>query len=90
MVYNKSMSLIIHLICALSSIIITSLAVFSPTKSKLNLSSASVAATLATGTYLVVSTHSNLLSSCMTGLFYLSATGAGIAAARYRLAHQKY
>jgi hypothetical protein len=81
------MTLIIHLICALSSIIITSLTVFRPSKRKLNLSSASVAATLATGTYLVVSTHSNLLSSCMSGLFYLAVTGAGIAAARYRLVH---
>jgi len=80
------MTLIIHLICALSSIVITSLTVFRPSKRKLNLSSASVAATLATGTYLVVSTHSDLLSSCLSGLFYLAVTGAGIAAARYRLA----
>ncbi len=79
------MALIIHLVCAFASILITSMAVLKPTKQKLNLSSGSVAATLATGTYLVVTTHSNLLSSCMTGLFYLAFTGAGIAAARYRL-----
>ena len=80
------MALLIHLAIALSSIVITSLAVFKPTKNKLNLSSASIAATLATGTYLVFSTRSNLLSSCLSGLFYLAVTGAGIAAARYRLA----
>jgi len=80
------MALLIHLACALASIIITSLTVFRPTKSKLSLSSASVAATLATGTYLVVSTHSNLLSSCLSGLFYLAITGTGIAVASYRLA----
>ena len=81
------MTLIIHLICALASIVITGITVFKPSKQRLNLSSIFVAATLATGSYLVIISGSNLLSSCMSGLAYLAVTGAGILAARYRLAH---
>ncbi len=46
------------------------------------------AATLLSGTYLVMQLHAQLLSSCMSGLLYLSAIAALSIAAQYRLARQ--
>ncbi len=61
---------------------------FAPTKRKFYAAYGLIGATLASGTYLVVSTHSPLLSSCVTGLVYLSAVSAGIFAASRKLARE--
>jgi hypothetical protein len=80
------MLILIHVIIALSSIGFTTYLAISPSQAKLRLSYVLVALTLVTGTYLVVSTGSNLLKSCLTGLVYLAVVTAGIVAARHRLA----
>lgn len=78
--------LIFHICIALMSMAYTTYLAFSPAKSKFAAAYCMVGLTVASGTYLVVSTHSPLLQSCMTGLMYLAVVGAGIAAAYYRLA----
>lgn len=79
------MLLITHIIIALTSIIMTGLAYISPSRNKLQTSYGLVGLTLASGTVLVVTTHSPLLSSCMTGLVYLGIVMSGIMFARRKL-----
>ena len=49
--------ILLHLGCALLSIIVTTLAVFMPSKAKLLVAKALAASTLVTGTILVFATH---------------------------------
>jgi len=48
-----------------------------------------VAGTLASGTALVVTSHANILHSCMTGLVYVGAISCIIAATYRKLATSK-
>lgn len=80
------MLILIHVIIALSSVIYAGLSFFSPSQKKLNVSYALIALTITTGTYLVVSTHSPMLQSCMTGLAYLAVVLLETFAVRTRLA----
>jgi hypothetical protein len=80
------MLLISHLIIALSSLVAATAAVIYPSYSKLKLSYLLTAATIATGTALVIVTHSPLLSSCLAGLTYTAVALSLIVAAQKRLA----
>lgn len=80
------MLLLAHVIIALSSLVLTGLAYIRPTQEKLRVSYALVGLTLASGTVLVITTHSPLLSSCVTGLVYLGIVLSGIIATRHKLA----
>jgi hypothetical protein len=82
------MLLVAHLIIALTSIVIATWAVISPSRLKLRANYALVGATLASGTWLVVSTHSPLLSSCLSGLIYLSIVTAGLVISARKLARE--
>ena len=73
--------MLIHIIIALGSVAWTTYLNFTPTRRNFYAAYGLIAATLASGTYLVVSTHSPLLSSCMTGLVYLGIMLGGIFAA---------
>jgi multisubunit Na+/H+ antiporter MnhE subunit len=79
------MTVLIHILVALSSVAFTTYLFFSPTQKKFYVSYGLIAATLISGTILVLGTHSNILRTCLTGLFYLGAVSFGI-----MLAHQKY
>lgn len=83
------MIVLLHVIIALSSMAYTTLMYVAPSKNKLKISYGLIGLTLASGTYLVVSTHAQMLSSCMTGLIYLGIVSAGILAARHKLATQE-
>jgi len=80
------MILLLHIAIALGSILEVTSAYVRPSITKLRASYVLAAATLASGTYLVVSTHSPLASSCVTGIFYLTVVAAGIVAATRKLA----
>ena len=81
------MILISHIIIALSSIVISTLALFLPSKTKLNISYVLVAATLISGTILTIASHSQLIQACTTGLAYLAVITAVLVAAKHRLAY---
>lgn len=83
------MLLLTHVVIALASVVLTGLAYIQPSQAKLHSSYALVGLTLASGTALVITTHSALLSSCMTGLFYLGIVLSGIVAARRKLASEE-
>jgi hypothetical protein len=78
--------LLLHLGIALSSIVSTGYVFFSPTLTKLRASYFLVLLTIASGTYLVISTHSPMLQSCITGLVYLGLMVCAIVFAHHRLA----
>jgi hypothetical protein len=81
--------LLLHILIALSSIVASGLAYARPSKQRLNTSYGLVAATLATGTYLVVAQPAHLASACISGLAYLGVVGSAIVAARLKLAKQE-
>jgi hypothetical protein len=80
------MILLFHVVIALSSLAYTTYTFFLPSKSKLYASYALVALTLASGTYLVLSTHTRLLPACTTGLIYLGAVSSGLVLTNRKLA----
>ena len=79
------MVLIAHVIIALSSLVFTTFTYARPSKSRLSVAYTLVASTLISGTYLVVSTKSPLISACITGLAYTSIVSVAIFAASYKL-----
>jgi hypothetical protein len=83
------MLLVTHIIIALSSLIFTTFALFAPSEAKLKVSYGFVAATIGSGTLLVISMPSHLVSACYSGLTYLAVMLVGIAGVRYRLAHEE-
>lgn len=84
-----NMIILIHVLIAITSILHSGYVYMRPSKRRINASYGLVAATLISGTYLVVSTGSPILSSCVTGLVYLGFALFGIIAARYKLAAQE-
>lgn len=80
------MILLAHICIALASIVYTTYLYIQPSRTKLRVSSGLLVATLASGTYLVISTHSPLLSSCLSGLLYLAVVATGIALSVRKLA----
>jgi hypothetical protein len=82
------MLLLGHILIAISSMVYTSYLFFRPSNKGIKIASSLVVLTLVSGTYLVVSLKSQILSACITGLVYLAAVAAGLVAARYRLSVQ--
>ena len=78
--------LFIHLSFALLSIVVTTIALFLPSKSKLLVSKALAVGTFVTGTILVVATQSSLLSACVSGISYLMVVASGVLVVNRRLA----
>lgn len=82
------MILILHILIALSSVAYSGYACLSPTKDKLRASAALVVLTLASGTYLVLSTHAPLTQACLSGLTYLGIVSVLIGLAYAKLAKE--
>lgn len=81
--------LLLHIVIALSSIGLASLLTVYPSRDKLYACYALVVLTLTSGSYLVLTLHTNLKAVCTTGLLYLSFVAVCIAVAHYRLALAK-
>jgi len=79
------MIILIHVLIALTSIILASLAFFKPTIKKLMTSYGFVLATIASGTYLLISFPSHILQSCLVGLVYVTVVAGATAATHVRL-----
>lgn len=80
------MLLIIHVLIALSSLLLSGWALGSPDVRKIKASYALVGATLFSGTILVISTSASLTSACLSGLAYSAAVSAMLITANIRLA----
>jgi hypothetical protein len=79
------MALLFHIIIALCSLGWATFVCILPSARRLQLNYLLIALTVASGSYLVVSLHAALLSSCLTGLVYLSVVSAGIFIAKQKL-----
>lgn len=80
------MILVFHVVVALASIVFATATYMRPSSAKLHVTYGSIAATLATGTYLVVSSPAHMIQACITGVGYLVVVGAIALAARAKLA----
>ncbi len=83
------MFILLHVLIALGSIGQMAYSFFRPSHSQLNIATGLIAATIVSGTYVAIATHSAMLSVCMTGLFYLGGMLAALIAARHKLARQE-
>lgn len=79
------MIILLHVIIALTSIVIASFTFLKPTLKKLIVSYGFILGTVATGTYLLISVPSHILQSCMMGLAYLTIVTLATIAAHVRL-----
>ena len=80
------MILLLHIIIALSSLVITAAAFMAPKASLLRTSYALVALTIATGTYVTFMNPSHMVQACISGLLYTVVVLGGIGAVRRKLA----
>ncbi|MDB5179474.1 MAG: hypothetical protein JWN12_106 [Candidatus Saccharibacteria bacterium] len=79
------MIILIHVIIALTSIVIASFTFFKPTLKKLIVSYGFILGTVASGTYLLITIPSHILQSCLTGLTYLTIVSIATIAAHVRM-----
>jgi len=81
------MLLLIHISLALMSLVVATSALKAPSLRKIRLNYGLAAGTLASGTYLVFTSHAPLASSCTSGLLYLGFAIGMTYAAHQRLDH---
>lgn len=79
------MILLLHILVALSSLGLATAAVIAPSKFKLVTTYWLTGATIATGTYVAIAYHAQMLQTCETGLIYLGLVGVALVAANARL-----
>ena len=66
------MAVLIHVVIAISSMILSGAAFLNPSSAKLKTSYILIASTLASGTYLVLSVQASMLRTCVSGLVFLT------------------
>ena len=81
-----SMIVLLHVLIALSSVCYTTYLFFRPVKRNFIINYCLIGSTFTSGIYLVWSTHSPLLQSCLAGLAYLAVVSFGIVAAQRKVA----
>ena len=79
------MILILHIVIALSSIVVASYAYMRPSMAKLNATYGLIAATLASGTYLVMIAPAHMIQACVSGMVYLAIVGVLALSTRSKL-----
>ena len=83
------MVLLIHILIAIASIAFSTYLFFSPSRAKFRASLGLVAATLASGFYLVASHPVQITRTCVTGLTYLGAVAMMMAFAHRKIVAQE-
>lgn len=79
------MVILIHIIIALTSIIIATVGFFRPSLRVLVVSYGLIIATVSSGTLLLVTSPSHILQSCLSGVAYLSVVSIATVATHVRL-----
>jgi hypothetical protein len=75
-----------HIIIALAGLAVSTWSLFQPSQTKIRNAYWLTLATIASGTYLVISLHQPMLSSCVAGLSYTGVVLVLTTSAKYRLA----
>lgn len=82
------MILLTHILIAVSSIVLATGALVSPSRATLRATYIAIAATLASGVYLTLLSPARLVQTCMTGIAYLAVVSVLSVFAQKRLARQ--
>lgn len=82
------MILMLHILIALSSVVVAGLSYAKPSHTTVQTASGLALGTLASGTYLVVSERAPLMHACVSGLIYFSLVSFLVITGSRRLAHQ--
>lgn len=82
--------LLMHVLISLGSVAYTAHLIARPTYTKVKVSYAFVAATIASGFGLIVFSHASMVRTCVTGLAFTTIVSAGILVARRRLQAQEF
>ncbi len=77
--------LITHIVIALAGLAEATYLLVRPSRRKLMGTYVLLAATIASGTYLVIQRHAPVLSSCLSGLLYTGVVLTATLSAQYRL-----
>lgn len=80
------MTLLLHILIALASVAFASYAYVSPSNGRLKVSYALIGLTLASGTYLVLTSPAHMVQACISGIVYVSVVTVMVLAAHRRLA----
>lgn len=80
------MTLLLHILIALISVAFTSFVFVSPTSGRLKVSYALIGLTLASGTYLVLTSPAHMIQACVSGIVYVTLMTAMVMAAHRRQA----
>jgi hypothetical protein len=80
------MVVLLHVIIALTSIVVSSSLFFKPSARFMKLSIGLIVGTLASGSYLIATAPSHMVEVCTVGLVYLAIVVAATLAARVKLA----
>lgn len=80
------MLIVLHILSALSSLIVTSVAVVRPSAKTLRAGAGLTALAALSGTVLVIQNHVHMLSMCVSGVTYLAFALSGLVVSRQRLA----
>lgn len=77
------MLIIIHVVLALSSLLLASFNLLRPARNRMNVSYCLAVATLVSGGLLIIVNHASVLRTCMSGLlFFVAVTAMNLIAAR--------
>ncbi len=79
---------LIHILIAISSVAIASVTFFKPSVRRLIVSYGFIIATVASGTYLLLTTPGDILRSCLSGLLYVTAVTIVTIATHVRVRRQ--
>jgi hypothetical protein len=79
------MILLIHIVAALSSLVYATVLFMRPYRRGFYVNYGLITLTLVSGTYLVITTHAQLMQACGSGLAYLLAVSFGMVLARRKL-----
>jgi len=79
------MIILLHVCIALASIVFATIGVIRPSIKKVGINYGLMLATIASGTYLIISSSSNILKSCLVGLLYLTVVSVLTIATHVRL-----
>ena len=82
------MILLLHILIATSSVVLTAVAFFRPTQKKLRLSYWLISLTVLSGTLLIWQKPSHMLKICLEGLVYVTVLSLATVAVKYRLKKQ--
>lgn len=80
------MLILLHVLIAITNLLVSFSLWFKPSAARIQASLYLLGGTLISGSYLIWSTHSSILSGCVSGLVFVSATAVSVLVGHRKLA----